>query len=81
MTTAQFTLQLICIHPSEKERLAYLESFFELYQVTEKPPLRAAMDADNWERQQLTQSEIQQHAQSLASSKLPANYFKDNTLS
>jgi hypothetical protein len=65
MTTAEFTLRLICVQPNQKDRLAWLEGFFKLYSVTEKPALLAAINPDPYPL--LNQNQLQD-------TKLPQGY-------
>jgi hypothetical protein len=65
MTTAEFTLRLICVQPNQKDRLAWLEGFFKLYSVTEKPALLAAINPEAYPL--LNQNQLQD-------TKLPQGY-------
>jgi hypothetical protein len=65
MTTAEFTLRLICVQPNQKDSLAWLEGFFKLYSVTEKPALLAAINPEAYPL--LNQNQLQD-------TKLPQGY-------
>jgi hypothetical protein len=67
MTTAEFTLRLICVQPNQKDRLAWLEGFFKLYSVTEKPALLAAINPD-------ANPLLNQSLHQLQDTKLPQGY-------